>query len=222
MLITVAGRARRSLPPERATLRLRLGFETDEMAQSLDLTTRLVHKVSQAIEEMKLQQPSPTTWSAVLPVSTRSHRPYSQQGKVLPLRHSAWADVLIKFSDFGSLARFCDQWGRAEGVTIARVEWTLTLAREDEEKRLVLEAAVRDAQQRAQIMASAAGAGTVRFVQLADPGLLGVPTPLSEPVLAARSMARDAGGSTDAIDLTPEDINLETGVHARFETTDPS
>lgn len=220
-MITVAGRARRSLPPERATLILRLGFETDEMGQSLDLTTRLVRDVSQSVEEMKLRQPPPTTWSAVLPVSTRSHRPYSQQGKVLPLRHSAWADAKIKFCDFDALALFCNQWGRADGVTIVRVEWTLTLAREDEEERLVLKAAVRDAQERAQVMAEAAGMGAVRFVHLADPGLLGVPTPLSEPTPVARSMARDPGAPAEAIDLTPEDIKLEAAVHARFETTDP-
>lgn len=220
MLITVGGRARRSLPPERATLHLRLGFETDDMSQSVDLATRLVNAVSRAIDALKQQEPSPTTWSAVLPISTRSFRPYSQQGTVLPLRHSAWAEVRIKFADFAALAQFCHKWGRTDGVTLSDVEWTLTLAQEAAQKRLVLEAAVRDARERAQVMANAAGAGELRFVHLADPGLLGVPTPLSEPILAARAMLRTADSAEGGIDLSPEDIDLEASVHAKFEAAD--
>lgn len=39
-------------------------------------------------------------------MKTRSWRPYNNQGKVLPMRYSAVADLHVKFADFQALAQY--------------------------------------------------------------------------------------------------------------------
>ena len=72
MDITVVGTARASLAPERGTLHLTLGHEGGDKAQVLQATTALVQSFGAYVDELKSAQPSPTTWSAILPVRTRS------------------------------------------------------------------------------------------------------------------------------------------------------
>jgi uncharacterized protein YggE len=218
MDITVVGTARASLAPERGTLHLTLGHEGGDKAQVLEATTGLVQSFSAYVDELKSAQPSPTTWSAILPVRTRSWRPWSDKGQVLPLRHAASAEVRLKYRDFSALAATVDAWGALAGVTVNHVEWALTEATRATQEAEVLRRAVADAQSRAQAMATAAGQGEVRWVELADPGLLqGGARPAAgvESYTAAsmRAGKADAGGGTD---VAPEDIAWQVQVHARF------
>lgn len=217
MDITVVGTARASLAPERGTLHLTLGHEGGDKAQVLQATTALVQSFSAYVDELKHAQPSPTTWSAILPVRTRSWRPWSDKGQVLPLRHAASAEVQVKYRDFRALAATVDAWGAISGVTVNHVEWALTEATRTTQEAEVLRRAVADAQSRAQAMATAAGQGEVRWVELADPGLLqggARPTAGGDVAVAAmRAGKAEAGGGTD---VAPEDIAWQVQVHARF------
>ena len=132
------------------------------------------------------------------------------------MRHSAACRAKVKFRDFRALSQFIDAWGSRDGVTVEWVEWTLTEERQRREAD-VLARAVENAKSRAQTMATAAGAGEVRFLELSDPGLLGT-TPVSESFAQARAMkAYDASGG-EGVDLQPEDVELNAQVQARFTT----
>jgi len=220
MEITVAGTGTASLKPERATVHLSAGFEGPDPQTSLARTTDLVRRLADQIIRFEATRPSPTTWSAVLPIRTRSWRPYSDKGNLTPLVYAAVAQVQVKFRDFGALARFVDDWGGEEGVTLQSVQWALTEATRQEQERRVLAQAVSQARDRARVVAAAADAGDVRFLEVADPGLLGgerpgAPQPLA---MSARPAAAAAMGGGGPVELAPEDIEVSAVVHARFTT----
>ena len=218
MEITVSGTGRSSLRPERATLHLTAGFESGDKAEAMSEATRVVNELSADLRRLKELDPSPTTWSAVLPIGTRSWRPWSDQGAILPMRHAASARIMVKFRDFPTLAGFADHWGGRPGVTLGHIEWTLTEARQKETERSVLAQAVEVARERAQVLATAAGAGEVRCLEVSDPGMLGHRTE-GEPMMLAASRsayAKDAGGGGEGIEIAPEDVDIEATVHARF------
>ena len=158
MEITVSGTGRSSLRPERATLHLTAGFESGDKAEAMSEATRVVNELSADLRRLKELDPSPTTWSAVLPIGTRSWRPWTDSGQLVPMRHSAHARIMVKFRDFPTLAGFADHWGGRPGVTLGHIEWTLTETRQKETERSVLAQAVEVARERAQVLATAAGA----------------------------------------------------------------
>ena len=218
MEITVSGTGRSSLRPERATLHLTAGFESGDKAEAMSEATRVVNELSADLRRLKELDPSPTTWSAVLPIGTRSWRPWTDSGNLVPMRHSAHARIMVKFRDFPTLAGFADHWGGRPGVTLGHIEWTLTETRQKETERSVLAQAVEVARERAQVLATAAGAGEVRCLEVSDPGMLGHRTE-GEPMMLAASRsayAKDAGGGGEGIEIAPEDVDVEATVHARF------
>ena len=216
MDLTVVGTARASLPPERATLHLTLGHEGGDKAEVLRATTALVQSFGAYVDQLRSAQPSPTTWSAILPIRTRSWRPWSDKGQVLPLRHAASSDVQVKYRDFRALASSVDAWGGLAGVTVNRVEWALTEATRTTQEAEVLRRAVADARARALTMARAAGFDEVRWVELADPGLLRDGGRAEAAVAAPASYRSAKAESGDGADVVPEDIAWQVEVHARF------
>ena len=111
MDITVVGTGLASLAPERATLTLSAAHEGADKAQVLARTSELVQALTTEIARLRDHESKPTTWSAVLPIGTRSWRPWSEKGEVLPLRHAASSTIRIKFRDFRALSGFADAWG---------------------------------------------------------------------------------------------------------------
>lgn len=219
MQITVVGHAHASFPPERATLRMRLGVEGSDKQAALEHTTFLVQGFTTVVEQLKDMAPSPTTWSAVAPIGTRSWRPWAQDGTVLPVRHAAECVVQLKFRDFHALARFIDQWGGRSGVTVDGVEWSLTETHRREEEDNVLAAAVSKAHSRAATIARAAGEESVRFLEIADEGLLAEHHDTSpSPKMYGAAMRSASVPESEGITIAPEDVWLDVTVHARFST----
>ena len=219
MQITVVGHAHASFPPERATLRMRLGVEGSDKQAALEHTTFLVQGFATVVDQLKDMDPSPTTWSSVAPIGTRSWRPWSQDGTVLPTRHSADCAVQLKFRDFHALARFIDQWGGRSGVSVDGVEWSLTQDRQRMEEDNVLAEAVVQAHTRATTMAHAAGEQSVRFLELADEGLLAENLDSSaSPRMMGAALRMGSAPDSDGITIEPEDVELDVTVHARFST----
>lgn len=218
MQITVVGHAHGAFRPERATLRMRLGVEGTDKQAVLEHTRLLVQGFTTVVDQLKGMSPCPTTWSSVAPIGTRSWRPWSKDGTVLPTRHAAHSLVQLKFWDFQALARFIDQWGGRSGVAIDGVDWTLTEERRRSEEEKVLAQAVVQAQARATTMARAAGETGVRFLELADKGLLAAGSDSPEPILYGSAMRSASAPDSDDVTIAPEDIELDATVHARFST----
>lgn len=216
MQITVVGTHELMLPAERGTVHLVVGFESHDAAQAMQATQQRAAELRAQFERW-CEPGGPATWFAVDAVGTRSWRPY-HKGAPQRTMHGATVRMRVKFRDFAALGDAAAAWGELEGLRIERMEWTLTeatrRAREDE----VLDAAIARARRRAERMAAAIGAGEVRCVQLADPGMLrgvgGQAGPGDSPMLA-RAFATPGGAEgANGVELSPEDITIATSVHA--------
>lgn len=225
MDITVVGRAKASVKPERATLHLTAGFETADKNEALTRTTALVGKLQAHIQSLEGAGASPITWQAVLPIQTWSQRPYSPAGTLLPARHLAQSRIKVKFRDFEVLSQFAAQVGGLAGVEMEQVEWALTEVSATALSAQVLKQAVEDAKARAVVMAQAAGAQGVTPLEIADPGLLSQVTAAGgahgTPYGSTRVFAENlpVGNDMTGIDLAPEDVVIEASVHVRYTTT---
>ncbi len=219
MDITVTGTGRFSQPPELATLTLVASVASADKVEALTATTQLVNDLTARIRDLSDLDSSPITWSAVLPIQTHSWRPYSDRGEPMPVEHSASARLLVKFRDFGALARFVDDVGGLAGLTVSEVDWALTPQTQERTEAAVLAQAVARAKSRATTIAHAAGALDLQFRDIADPGLLGEVREAAPKMFAASARA-DMGSLGDGgIDLAPEDIVVTATLHARFEAT---
>lgn len=216
MDITVAGTYRFAAKPERATLHLSAGFESDAKDEAMRSTTSLVNALHEELVAMKAADPSPITWFSVLPIRTRAWRPYNDKGKVVPMRYAATASLRVKFRDFQALAKLAGTLGGRPGVTLERVEWALTEITRAKAEAQVVAGAVKRARERAVVMAKAAGAAEVVAVEIADPGLMRDVVSTTDGgygVVAERSAS---SGNPDDIQLVPEDVVISATVHARF------
>lgn len=217
MKITVVGEAKASLQPELAVVHLDLGSESGDLDAAVENASGLADAMNTEFAALKAQDPCPVTETVLLALSTRSWRPYTQDGTQLPLRHRASSRARLTFNNFRALSNFINTWGRRDGVSVQHVEWKLTDEREDSEKARILADAVANARAKAEVLADAAGAGPVTFIELSDTPLgTDGPQPMA---FASAQMARgSAGGRTEGVDLTPEDIDVHSAVHARFTT----
>lgn len=214
--ITVEGRFTHHRAAERGTVSLVVGFEGP---QRDDVVQRATHAHARIVDQVRaLHHPSsgPVTWWAAQRLSVWSRRPWNDEGKQLPFVHHANVGLDAKFSDLARLAEWVEQVAVLDGVSVQGVSWTLT---DVTRKQLVADArarAVADAVARATAYAAALGLGDVRAVELAEPGMLGDhsrPT-ASQSVAAARTASSTNGGGR--LDLKPEDITVDSAVHARF------
>ena len=87
--ITVQGTFTAYAPPERATVRLRVAHEGPEPSAVLDSATRTAGRVRESIEALHDKSAGPVTWWSSQHLQTSAHRPCHQEGKQLPLVHSA-------------------------------------------------------------------------------------------------------------------------------------
>lgn len=80
----------------------------------------------------------------------------------------------------------------------------------------MLNANVR-AHARATTMARAAGERGVKFLELADKGLLGEDVSFHESQARATSAMRaDSSGEAESVNVVPEDVEVTATIHARF------
>lgn len=214
MQITVEGRHTESVPPELASVHLRVEQEGTNRDAVLGHVTDVINRLTAALKAEG--DVGTITTLRILPVSTSSWTPTNEQGKPFAPRYTARGRARATFSDFAALSSFMDTWGR-DDVELDQVEWELTDERRRSLEDDVLGRAVEAAEARARTMALAAGAGDVRFVELADQGLLAEAR--DEMLAGGYGAARQMMSKSSGVELHPEDIDVTATVHARFETT---
>ena len=72
MHITVVGTHKLSTRPERATLSLSAGFESESKEEVVRMTSALVNQLHADFKALKANPAAPITWFAVLPLRTHS------------------------------------------------------------------------------------------------------------------------------------------------------
>lgn len=216
-VITVQGSAHTELPPEQAVLRFTITADGPERAPVLAETTAALDDVSRFIEARHGDDGSVSRWSADR-VTVSSHRPWTNDGTRAALVHQASASGRATISNTDEVADLVDALATLELVTIDGLEWSLTDARLELERRDVRARAVADARAKAEVLAEAVGLGSLTPLALADPGMLdgsgggAAPLPRMERAMAMSAAPQSAAGFS----LRPEPIVIDVAVDARF------
>lgn len=155
--ITVQGTFTAYQPPQRATVRLRVGFEGPKKATVFTGVSTAADAVSSSLVALLNPSAGPVTWWSSDQLRTWADRPWNSEGKQLPLVFHARAGSQAKFADFGALSEWLGRVVDAAGVSIEGIDWTLTEASTKELTAQVRSAAVQAAKTKAAAYAEALG-----------------------------------------------------------------
>jgi len=221
-IITVQGSHTAWYDAERATVEISASFDGPKRDEVFARATTTAAAVTAEITPQFDPDAGPITWWSSDRVNVWSERPWSNDGKRLPLVYHATIGIRAKFDDFDALSRFVEKLAVMEGVNVGAITWDLTEERRKAVTGDVRKLAVDDAVQKASAYASAAGVGAPSVIAIADPGMLGdgsgggiAPAPFER--MAWMSQAKDAGGGAP-LTLSPEQIQVSTSVDVRFTT----
>ncbi len=210
--INVRGSHRVTMPSELAIVHATVSADGPAPEPVVQFVAAALAGVTASLESRHDPEAGPVTRYSVEQVRKGAHRPYNQDGRQLPLVHTAAASVTATFTDFDDLSAWVDRVAALDGVGIGYIEWTLTDATRHAVEREIRQEAVRAAKRRAQDYADAMDLGPVRVRSISDPGLSG---PGEPRVMMAKAMAAPAGGPAE-ITLRPADIEVSAEVEAAF------
>lgn len=213
--ITVAGSFTAYQRPERAVVRATLALEADTAERVHARAAESQQAVTALVTPLHDPDRGHVTWWSSDQVRTWAQRPWNQDGVQLPLVHHARVAYQVKFRDFAELGRFLSAAGAVPGFVVDGIEWALTVARQDELVGRVRAEAVREAREKAQAYADAAGLGPVRLVAVADAGMLGDGLHPTGPAPAGIARMAAVGGGAE-LSFAPQDVAVAADVHARF------
>lgn len=220
MMITVQGSATQFHQPERAVLRLQVSVDGPDRAGVLEQVATGTSRVQAMIQPLtEGAAPTPVTrWNANQ-VHVDAQRPWNNEGIQQPLVYTATVDFEVRFADFEALNTFFLDAANIDGVNLHGISWELTEPSQLALTQKVQGLAVQNAKTKALTYARAAGEQDVRFVALADVGMLGGDGGQPGPVAYGDAMMRSAKAGGPEISLKPQDIELICKVDAKFETT---
>ena len=215
-IITVQGRFSSFYPPERATVQLSVGFEWASREPVFSETVAVSSTVRSLLAERHDPATGPITWWSSDSIQVWSSKPWSQDGAQLtPVFHSR-VGFSVKFNDFVVMAQWIEKVAVLDGLTVGTITWALTEGRKTAVIAEVRSRAVKDAVAKASVYAQSIGLGSVRAVALADPGMLGDRVGTSDDGTSHPMSRMMATGAGPELSLTPEDIEVDAVVDARF------
>jgi uncharacterized protein YggE len=213
-IITVAGTGRISRTPERAKVRIGIGFEGSKRDSVLAATRAAHESLTGSLATLLHPDGGPVIDWTSEDVRVWGQRPYSPDGARLPVEFHSAVFVDAEFDDFEALSEWIDVVSTGDGIAVDGIEWRLAPGTEAELQREVRQAAVQDALTRAREYADALGLDAVVPLSLSDPGLLDDPAAGSQGSARMLAMAKSSGGG--GMELRPSAIVVEASVHARF------
>lgn len=215
-IITVQGRFSSFYPPERATVQLSVGFEGACREPVFSETVAVSSTVRSLLAERHDPATGPITWWSSDSIQVWSSTPWSQDGAQLPLVFHSRVGFSVKFNDFVVMAQWIEKVAVLDGLTVGTITWALTEGRKTAVIAEVRSRAVKDAVAKASVYAQSIGLGSVRAVALADPGMLGDRVGTSDDGTSHPMSRMMATGAGPELSLTPEDIEVDAVVDARF------
>jgi len=215
IIITVAGHERLRHDPERARVRIGVGFEGSKRDSVLAATRAAHESLTGSLDSLLDEHAGPViTWHSE-DIRVWGQRPWSQDGTRLPVEFHSAVFVDAEFDDFEALSEWIDVVAIREGIAVDGIDWMLS-----EATRLDLEATARrgavvDAVTKAREYAAALGLGEPAPLSISDAGLLDDPSApqARAPMMMAMAKSAPAGGG---MELRPSAIEVEASVHARF------
>jgi len=214
IIITVAGHERLRHDPERARVRIGVGFEGSKRDSVLAATRAAHESLTGSLDSLLDEHDGPViTWHSE-DIRVWGQRPWSQDGTRLPVEFHSAVFVDAEFDDFEALSEWIDVVAIREGIAVDGIDWMLSEATRTELEATARRGAVVDAVTKAREYATALGLGEPVPVSISDAGLLDDPSaPQARAPMMAMSKSAPAGGG---LELRPSAIEVEASVHARF------
>jgi uncharacterized protein YggE len=217
-IITVAGSSQLRRNPERARVRIGIGFEGSKRDSVLAATRAAHESLTGSLESLLDEEHGPVlNWHSE-DIRVWGQRPWSQDNSRLPVEFHSAVFVDAEFDDFEALSEWIDVVSIREGIAIDGIDWLLSRQTERELQAEARQEAIADALTKAREYASALGLGEVTPISISDPGLLD--NPVGGAPGASLMMAKGAPGG-GGMELRPSAISVEAAVHARFSASTP-
>lgn len=216
--ITVRGQARDTRDPDQAILSISVHAEARDWAEAHIAVTSAMSTLNASLDAVKAAHPEAIQWTSVGQAWQNSYQNNRVQLFTEDVR------ITICFVDFPVMS----EWVFAntnESVRIQNISWELSAAVRDQVRNELGDAAIKDARQRADTFATAAGLKVIGVAGLADPGLLtGRPAKPGDDaidygranLMRAPMMAMASAANDPSIDLTPQPIESMSAVEAHF------
>lgn len=214
VVITVRGEAERRVAPERALVRVTVRADGPDRGPVLTHASTSADPLRDQLRDLQ-NAGAVAEWSSGR-VNVWSERPWSHDGRQLPLVHHAAVEIRATFLDTEALSRWAEEIAGIDAVQLDGIEWGLHPETRRDAERETAADAVRVAVVRAEAYAHALDRRQVTPVQIADVGLLAdgnTHARAGAPELM-RAVAADSGAPSFA--LQPADIVVAAAVEARF------
>jgi uncharacterized protein YggE len=224
--ITVRGEHSAWYPAERATASVAVHVDGPKRDVVFSNAVAASETIRGLVEPLAASTPARVTWWTSDNVRVWSERPWSNDGKRLPLVYHAAIDFSVKFGDFDALSTWIEAVAAVEFATVGSIVWDLTDATRKTVTNDVRTAAVADAVAKATTFARSIGLDSVTALALADPGMLGDAPgggggDDSPTFRGAMKMQAYDGGGPPVLALKPEEIVVASAVDARFVAGKP-
>lgn len=213
VIITVRGEYELRVAPERATVRLSVGFDGPDRSKTIDQTLTVGTTVRESIEECKAIG-NVTEWTSQR-MNVYADRPWSNEGRQLDPVYRASIDFTATFSDISAMSEWVTDLTLFDGVSIGEVDWHLTPATAAEVEREVATQAVSIAVTRARAYAEALGLSHITPLEIADRGLIAA-TGSAQPKLALISRDAMSMDAATGAEFRGEEIIISATVEGRF------
>jgi uncharacterized protein YggE len=216
-IITVAGTSQIRHNPERATVRVGIGFEGAKRDSVLAATRSAHESLTGSLDSILDEAEGPVVDWHSEEIRVWGQRPWSQDGARLPVEFHSAVFVDAEFDDFEALSEWVDVVSVRDGIAVDGIDWTLSRETEHRLRSDARREAIADAVLKAGEYASALSLEGVTPLSISDPGLLDNPTAGAQ--FAPAMMARTAPGGGGGMELRPNAIIIEAVVHARFSAS---
>ncbi|MGI8415560.1 MAG: SIMPL domain-containing protein [Nakamurella sp.] len=215
--ITVQGTFTTYQPPQRATVRLRVGLEGPKKDAVFAGVSTAANTVSSGLVALLNPSAGPVTWWSSDQLRSWADRPWNSDGKQLPLVFHAAVGFQAKFSNFEALSEWLARVVDADGVSVEGIDWALTESSKKELTVQVRSAAVLAAKTKAAAYAEALGLGEPQALAIADAGMLGEGLhPTSQHYTASSRSMHAESGTALQLAFEPQDVEVSATVDARF------
>lgn len=220
-IITVRGEHSAWHPAERATASVAVHVDGPKRDIVFSKAVAASEAIRGLVEPLAASTAAPVTWWTSDSVRVWSERPWSNDGKQLPLVYHSAIDFSVKFGDFDALSTWIESVAAVEFATVGSIVWDLTDATRKTVTDDVRAAAVADAVAKATTFARSIGLGAVTALAVADPGMLWNASSdggdeVSPVFRGAMKMQAFDGGGQPTLALKPEEIVVASAVDARF------
>ncbi|NGN92291.1 SIMPL domain-containing protein [Nocardioides sp. KC13] len=217
ILIKVRGSHSVEVAPERGVVSAEVVFDGSSPEPVMERVQRGLHGVRAELE--RLERDGAIERFVVQRVRTSAERPWSQDGKQLPLVHRASVGLTAEFVDFTALSAWVGRTAADDGLQVHHIEWRLTKDSRLKVERDVRQEAVRQAKVRAQDYADALDLGPVAVRSINDVGVSHEVAYASAAMEMAAAPKMHRGSTAPDLAFDPDDITVNAEVEAAFTVT---